>query len=102
VVANGIPLAAGEPASAARRTFGDHAVHEACRAIVADARRSGLEAHYVMYHHPRPVQTACAIAGDREAGLLVLGADARALGWVRHALAVRSIRRRAPCLVWVG
>jgi hypothetical protein len=42
------------------------------------------------------------LAGDRDAGLLVLGPDRSRIPGRRFRAVARRVRRDAPCLVWVA
>ncbi len=80
--------------------------HEEARdAVRATARRAtdeGVATELLRISSRRPLQAMLELARERDAGLLVLGPDARRTPrWLRRLAAAR-VRRRAPCLVWIA
>jgi hypothetical protein len=60
----------------------------------------GVPVERLRVRSPRPVTALLELAAERRPGLLVFGADRRALGWRRYARAVRALRAEARCLLW--
>jgi len=50
---------------------------------------------------PRPTKALLELVGEREPGLIVLGADATRMRGRKYRKAARTIREEAPCLVWI-
>jgi len=77
-------------------------VEESLRAPAALAQSLGVRVERFCLRSPRPVEALLSFAAERESGLLVVGPDrGRISGW-RYRRAVRKIRERAPCLVWLA
>ena len=51
---------------------------------------------------PRPVEALLEVAGERDAGLLVIGPDPARLRPRTFRKAVKRIRKRCSCLLWVA
>jgi nucleotide-binding universal stress UspA family protein len=62
----------------------------------------GLEVEHLRVRSPRPVEAVLELCGEREAGLLVLGPDPSRLRPRSFRRAVRRVRKRASCLLWVA
>jgi nucleotide-binding universal stress UspA family protein len=101
-ICDGIPVATGNPAVAASRTFGTFDTREACAAIAEEARELGIRATQLLFHHPRPVHAALEVTRDERVGLLVFGADRKRLGRLNFWRIARRLRKSAPCLVWIS
>ena len=50
---------------------------------------------------PRPMKALLELVGERQPGLLVLGADATRMRRRAYRKAARTISEGAPCLVWI-
>ena len=50
---------------------------------------------------PRPMKALLELVGERQPGLIVLGADATRMRKRAYAKAARTIREGAACLVWI-
>ena len=50
---------------------------------------------------PRPMKALLELVGERQPGLLVLGADATRMRRRAYRKAARTITEGAPCLVWI-
>jgi nucleotide-binding universal stress UspA family protein len=74
---------------------------EICR-MAAHAAAIGLEVEHLRVRSPRPIEAVLELCGEREAGLLVLGPDPARLRPRSFRRAVRRVRRRASCLLWVA
>jgi universal stress protein family protein len=51
---------------------------------------------------PHPVDALLAVVAERRPGVLVFGPDPSRLGRRKHARAVKRIRERTSCLVWLA
>jgi nucleotide-binding universal stress UspA family protein len=51
---------------------------------------------------PRPVDALLQLAAEREPGLLVFGPDRSLVPRRIYRKAVRALRERSPCLVWIA
>ncbi|MEP7022100.1 MAG: hypothetical protein ABI808_15765 [Pseudonocardiales bacterium] len=74
---------------------------EICR-MAGHAAALGLEVEHLRVRSPRPVEAVLELCGEREAGLLVLGPDPSRLRPRSFRRAVRRVRKRASCLLWVA
>jgi len=72
------------------------------RRLVEQTAALGIEVEHLRVRSPRPVEALLEVAGEREAGLLVLGPDPSRLPRRLFARAVRRVRKRASCLLWVA
>jgi nucleotide-binding universal stress UspA family protein len=85
-----------------RRDLEDEADRvEICR-LAGHAAALGLEVEHLRVRSPRPVEAVLELCGEREAGLLVLGPDPARLRPRSFRRAVRRVRKRASCLLWVA
>ncbi len=75
---------------------------EAIRKMAGHAAALGLEVEHLRVRSPRPVEALLEVAGEREAGLLVLGPDPSRLRPRLFARAVKRVRSKACCLLWVA
>lgn len=75
---------------------------DAVRAVAARAAAAGLPTELLRVSTPQPVKALLAIARERQAGLLVFGPDRTRIPRWRLWSAVRTVRRDAPCLVWIA
>ena len=62
----------------------------------------GVPVERLRVRSPRPVTALLELAAERRPGLLVFGADRRALGSKRYARVVRALRAQARCLLWTA
>jgi nucleotide-binding universal stress UspA family protein len=74
----------------------------AIRRLVEQTAALGLEVEHLRVRSPRPVEAVLEVVGERQAGLLVLGPDPARLKPRLFRRAVRRIRKRAGCLLWVA
>jgi nucleotide-binding universal stress UspA family protein len=74
----------------------------AIRLLVEQTAALGIDVEHIRVRSPRPVEALLELAGEREAGLLVLGPDPQRLPRRLFARAVKRIRKRASCLLWVA
>ena len=72
------------------------------RAVAARAAALGLRTELLRITSPRPVTALLELAGERHAGLLVLGPDRSRVSRRRLRSTARAVRRRARCLVWIA
>jgi nucleotide-binding universal stress UspA family protein len=75
---------------------------EALDEVRATARRAtllGVRTELLRVRTRHPAAALLEVAHERDAGLLVLGPEARGL---RFRLTARRVRREADCLVWVA
>ena len=70
--------------------------------MATNAAARGLEVEHLRVRSPRPVEAVLELCGEREAGLLVLGPDPSRLRPRSFRRAVRRVRKRASCLLWVA
>ena len=75
---------------------------QAIRRLVEQTAALGIEVEHLRVRSPRPVEALIELAGEREAGLLVLGPDPSRLRPRFFKRAVKRIRKRASCLLWVA
>jgi Universal stress protein family len=74
----------------------------AVRATASRAVALGIETELLRVSSPRPVRALIELATSREVGLLVFGPDRSRLPRLRFRYAARTVRRHAPCLVWIA
>lgn len=101
-VCDGVPVATGNPAVAAARSFGTSETRRASEAVAREARERGIRATQLIFHHPRPVHAALEVTRDEHVGLLVFGSDRKRLGRWRFRSIAKRLRKSAPCLVWIA
>jgi hypothetical protein len=65
------------------------------------ARSLGVHVERLRVRSPRPVQALLDLVADIRPGLLVFGPDRRALRERSYRKALRAVRERVTCLVWV-
>jgi nucleotide-binding universal stress UspA family protein len=70
--------------------------------MATNAAALGLEVEHLRVRSPRPIEAVLELCGEREAGLLVLGPDPSRLQPRCFRRAVRRVRKRASCLLWVA
>jgi Universal stress protein family len=75
---------------------------EAVRATARRAAALGIPTELLRISSPRPVTALIELAQDRQAGLLVFGPDRSRISGRRFRAAAKSVRRDAPCLVWIA
>jgi nucleotide-binding universal stress UspA family protein len=75
---------------------------EAIRRLVEQTAALGLEVEHLRLRSPRPVEALLEVAGERDAALLVIGADPSRIRPRIFRKAVKRIRRRCSCLLWVA
>ena len=80
----------------------EEADRDAIRRLVEQTAALGLEVEHLRVRSPRPVEALLEVAGEREAALLVLGPDPSRLRPRSFRRAVKRIRKRASCLLWVA
>ena len=76
-------------------------VEESLEAPAALAHSLGVHVERICLNSPRPVDALVDLTGERDVGLLVLGADPGSMRRWRYRRCVRKVLERAPCLVWV-
>jgi hypothetical protein len=74
---------------------------DALRAPALLAHSLGVEVERLRVRSPRPVQALLEVVGDRRPGILVFGPDRSRLRRRAYKKAVRTLRERAACLVWL-
>lgn len=87
-------------------TFGHHyipppGVEESLSAPAVLAHSLGARVERIRLRSPRPVEALLELTGEREVGLLVLGADPRSMRRWRYRRSVRKVLERSSCLVWL-
>ena len=75
---------------------------EAIRRLVAQTAALGIDVEHLRVRSPRPVEALLEVAGERDAGLLVIGPDPARLRPRTFRKAVKRIRKRCSCLLWVA
>ena len=85
-----------------RRDLEDEADRAEICAMARHAAALGIEVEHLRVRSPRPVEAVLELCGEREAGLLVLGPDPSRLRPRSFRRAVRRVRKRASCLLWVA
>ena len=61
-----------------------------------------VEVERLRVRSPRPVEALLQLAAEREPGLLVFGPDLALVSQRVYRKAVRALRERSPCLVWIA
>jgi len=79
----------------------DEADAEALAAPARLAAALGVQVERVRVCSPHPVDALVQFAGERAPGLLVFGPDRARLTSRRYRSAVRAVRERCSCLVWL-
>ena len=62
----------------------------------------GVRVERLCLRSTQPVEALLDLAAERDAGLLVLGPDPSQIPHRRYRRAVRKVRERAPCLLWLA
>jgi hypothetical protein len=75
---------------------------EAVRATAHRAAGLGIPTELLRVSSPRPVRAMIELAQDRATGLLVFGPDRSRISRRRFRAAAKTVRRDAPCLVWIA
>jgi nucleotide-binding universal stress UspA family protein len=75
---------------------------DAVRETAARAAARGVQVELLRISSRRPLAALLELIEERGAGLVVLGPDPRRTPRWWRAAAVRRIRRRAGCLVWIA
>jgi nucleotide-binding universal stress UspA family protein len=75
---------------------------DAVRATARRAAALGIPTELLRVSSPRPVTALIELAYDCDAGVLVFGPDRSRISRRRFAAAARTVRRDAPCLVWIA
>ncbi|MGH3016140.1 MAG: universal stress protein [Gaiellaceae bacterium] len=101
-VCDGVPVATGNPAVAAARSFGTSETRRESDSIAREARGRGIRTTQLVFHHPRPVHAALEVTRDEHVGLLVFGSDRKRLGRWNFKRIAKRLRKSAPCLVWIA
>ncbi len=70
-------------------------------APAALAASLGVAVERLRVRSTRPVTALLELAAEREPGLLVLGPDMAKVSKRLYRKAVRELRERSPCLVWI-
>jgi nucleotide-binding universal stress UspA family protein len=70
-------------------------------APAALAASLGVAVERLRVRSTRPVTALLELAAEREPGLLVLGPDLAKVSQRLYRKAVRELRERSPCLVWI-
>jgi nucleotide-binding universal stress UspA family protein len=70
-------------------------------APAALAASLGVAVERLRVRSTRPVTALLELAAERELGLLVLGPDLAKVSKRLYRKAVRELRERSPCLVWI-
>jgi hypothetical protein len=74
----------------------------AFRAPAALAASLGVAVERLRVRSVRPVTALLELASERAPGLLVFGPDRARVPRRRYRKAVRQLRERAPCLMWIA
>jgi hypothetical protein len=74
----------------------------AVRRMVEQIAALDIEVEHLRVRSPRPVEALLEVVSECDAGLLVLGADPTRLRPRLFRRAVKRIRRRASCLLWIA
>ena len=74
---------------------------EALRFPAALAQSLGVSVERLRVRSPRPVLALLELAAERRPGILVFGPDRTRLRRHRYRRAVKAVRERAGCLVWL-
>jgi len=65
------------------------------------ARSLGVQVERLRVRSPRPIEALVELVDDVRPGLLVFGPDRRVLRRRRYGRALRAVRGRVTCLLWV-
>ena len=76
-------------------------IESSLRAPADLAHGLGVRVERICVRSTRPVEALIDLAGERGTGLLVLGADPSRIRARRYRRAVRKIRERSACLLWL-
>ena len=101
-ICDAVPIALGNPAVVAARSFGERETRDDVDDVTRYARSLGVRVTQFVFHNPRPVQAALEVIKDKGVGLVVFGADRKRLGRWSFRRTARKIRRDAACLVWTN
>jgi hypothetical protein len=74
----------------------------AFRAPAALAASLGVTVERLRIRSVRPVTALLELAAEREPGVLVFGPDRAKVSKRLYRKAVRQLRERSPCLVWIA
>jgi hypothetical protein len=74
---------------------------DALRAPAELANSLGVRVERLRVKSPRPVAALLELVAERSPGLLVFGPDRRRMRGRAYRKAVKAVRQRASCLVWL-
>lgn len=77
-------------------------VEESLRAPAELAASLAVAVERLRVVSPRPLAALLEVVGEREPGLLVLGAEPTRMRGRAYRKAVRAIRENVPCLIWTA
>jgi nucleotide-binding universal stress UspA family protein len=75
---------------------------DAVRETAARSAQLGIATELLRISTPRPARALIDLARETGAGLLVFGPDIERTPRLRFWAAARTVRRDAPCLVWIA
>ncbi len=105
IVANMLPLPPYPMTFVLAREYTTLPHEEDLDAVRETARRAaaqGIDTELLRVSSRRPIAALLELVREHRAGLLVFGPDRSLMPRSRFWYAARSIRRRAPCLVWIA
>jgi nucleotide-binding universal stress UspA family protein len=65
------------------------------------AHSLGVRVERLRIRSPRPIEALIELVAERQPGLLVFGSDRSRLSTRRYRKAVKALRERVTCLVWM-
>ena len=103
IVVDAVELPLWPQSIATRHADTELEADRACiRESVDQAAALGLQVEHLRVRSPHPIDALLEVAGERDAGLLVIGPDPARLRPRTFRKAVKRIRKRCSCLLWVA
>jgi hypothetical protein len=97
-----IPIAVGNPAVHAGRSFAERDTRRELDEVGARARSLGVRVTQMVFHNPKPISASLDVIRDAGVGLVVFGPSRRRLGRWSFRRSARRLREGASCLVWTN
>jgi nucleotide-binding universal stress UspA family protein len=101
-ICDAIPLEYRSYVGHVARSYAEHSNRRYTDAIARRSRERGVRTTQLVFHNPKPIAAAIAVARQERVGLLGFGADRKQLGGWSFRRMAKRIRERASCLVWTN
>ena len=101
IIVNAVEITLGPLTLSMYQYVGSPDVEDALRVPAELAHSLAVDVERLRLCSPRPVEALLELVAERVPGLLVVGPDRARLKRRKYARLAKSIRERAPCLVWL-